>query len=222
MSTMQELVSAVLVEINDPSQITYQNAELLRYLNYGIRTLRRTILEIRPRLLCDSPLVGTYSREDIVFPRNIMRIIEFKFGHELLQEMATEGHTNWGDNIDAWAGFSHRHKRGFMFVNSNSLRITPCNDSDNGIPYRVDWVAALDTSLTITDDSSLAPEWEDMVIEFAVARAGIRNGADMSGENSYMQLFKSQIEENIASMGGPRHSAIKPNMRGYNHRHWNR
>jgi hypothetical protein len=222
MSTMQDLISAVLVEINDPSQITYQNAELLRYLNYGIRTIRRTVLEIRPRLLCETPITGTYTQEDIIFPRNIMRVIEFKFNHRLLQEFSTEGTHRWGDNIDEWAGFNHSERRGFMFINSNTLRITPCGEGDSGLPYIIDWVAAVDTSLTLTDDSGIAPEWEDMVIEFASARAGIRNGADMSGENSYMTMFRNQIEENIAGMGGPRHSFVRPNLQGYTRTRWYR
>jgi hypothetical protein len=197
----------ILVEVNDPSQVTYLPPELLNYINQGNRMMRRSIYEIRPRLLMEPPLTGTTSGSTITFPKNIMRIIDFRCNHRQIFEVTTDEHRH--DEFDDDDEFNGDGKEGYGFIlmGFNQVKITP--HSVHPHQYEIQWIAGLDENLSATDDLGLPLELEDVIVEYATMRAGMRNGADVSGETSMVSLFKQQIEENISNLGGPRHSICK-------------
>lgn len=213
MSLLSDLVATVLIEINDPSQVTYTTPELVRYLNYGNRVLRRTIFEIRPRLLMEPQLTGTLSGDTIIFPKNIMRIVEVRFNHRQIFEVVSEQRHGHDDTLLDYALHERGHDEyGFILMGFNQIKITP--HPKFPYPYEIQYIAGLDENLSATDDSGLSLELEDMLVEFAVMRAGMRNGADMSGETSILELFKTQIEETLEGLGGARRSVVCGYQRG--------
>lgn len=217
MSTLQTLIDQMIVELNDPNQNTYTTPELTVYLNYGYRMLRRSIYEIRPRLLQEADLTGTLSGNTIVFPKSIMRIIDFRLNYKQIFEVVSESHHH-GDSSNYGANGLNTQEYGFILEGFNSVKITPYPQQSAPFYYDIQWTAAIDQSLGVDDDTGLDMGWEDMLTEFAVARAGMRNGADVGGETSLATAFKQQIEENLENMGGPRRSTVKGYQRMGGHR----
>ena len=89
MMSVKDIITRIRSSTHDKQVTGYRDADLLGYINDGVRLMRRIILGIRPELLMADPVTGTLKagETDIKMEKMISKVIEVKAGGRKLRPL---------------------------------------------------------------------------------------------------------------------------------------
>lgn len=191
MLTVKEMIERIRAETNDEQETGYTDADLIHYLNDGIRFLRRTIFTINPMLLVNMEQRGKCIKGDdaITLDNMVSHICSVRVGGTLLEQvnpLLLDTLTSTGEPTQ------------YYLQGLSKIRLYPVPDEE----YDYEVLAIKDvTPLKAMDDKSPFPnDFDDWLFEYATTRASMTNEFDMSQESTIMQAIVQQVEQTLYSL----------------------
>ena len=189
MSTILELINELRPQINDRDVATFQPDELLNYFNQGVRTLRRLIASYKPMLIV-TPVSGMTNagQTELAMPSKIIRIIDIRVDKRQLESLSI----NEIDDLTETGKPTAYYQQGM-----SALRIVPI--SDVTYPYSVLYVPEVQR-LKLEDETGFPNDFDDVLIEYAGIRSGLRNMGSAQSEKEMLALWHDQVKQLLTGM----------------------
>lgn len=207
MLTFQDMIERIRATTHDEQETGYTDDTLVKFLNDGVRFIRRMVFDINADLLVDADLTGelpagtatvaltemTASSDgaEVETAVRLAHVTEVRAGGRLLapcqrREIADVGETGTP---------SHYYLLGF-----SKLGVWPVPETDT--TYEVMGIKDF-AELTIDDVSPLPTELDDSLYEYACLRASMTDEFDMTQETSVMGQIATQIERTLQMLTPP-------------------
>lgn len=207
MLTFQDMIERIRATTHDEQETGYTDDTLVKFLNDGVRFIRRMVFDINADLLVDADLTGelpagtatvaltemTASSDgaEVETAVRLAHVTEVRAGGRLLapcQRREIDDMTQTGTPTCYYLmGFSNI---GFWPV------------PEVATTYEVVGVRDF-VPLTIDDASPLPTELDDFLYEYACLRASMTDEFDMSQETSVMGQIATQIERTLQLLTPP-------------------
>lgn len=202
-----DMIERIRATTHDEQETGYTDDTLVKFLNDGVRFIRRMVFDINADLLVDTVLTGDLSAgtatveltetaassggEEVTAAVRLAHVTEVRVGGCLLapcqrREIA---------DVDETGKPSHYYLLGFSKVG-----VWPVPETDT--TYEVVGIKDF-AELTIDDASPLPTELDDFIYEYACLRASMTDEFDMTQETSVMGQIATQIERTLQMLTPP-------------------
>lgn len=197
-----DLISRVRYKIVDPDAGDFADAEILLYLNEGGRVLHGMVADRRPAVVgstkssaitSDAPsMTLDYNPRRIYSVRldgYVLPVLDF----EKVRDATQTGMPGW------W------YLSGFKAVT-----FFPTPVVGDSYTAEIKYVPEYD-EMALADESCVYPDQAlDLLVEYAVIRAGMRNEADVSQETAILRTWRSDVQAWLGDMAPIPDDGIEP------------
>lgn len=189
--SVHDIITRIRSSTHDKQVTGYRDADLLGYINDGVRLMRRIILGIRPELLMADPVTGTLKagETDIKMEKMISKVIEVKAGGRKLLPLPAANVIIDDDRTG--------EPDSFYIVGWKTVRVYPIPEKDTD--YSITFIGDMEL-LDYDGASPFSTEIDDFLVEYAITRSGISNEFDVSQESSVMGNIISQVTDLLQHM----------------------
>ena len=219
------IVKRIRSRVHDNDAVAYDDDEILDAINCGIRFIRRATADIRPSLLISlHEGILTAGTRSIVLEKRPTKIIHVTAGNKIYKTVENYNSQKVFHNYDKiWRNHNpiytltiknfysekalreteaaHVIRRGsddtgepkeFYLTGSQTINFVPIPLKD--MKYTIATVDDLE-ELTLSDDSPLNTEFDDLLIEYATIRLSVGNEYNMTQETQLMSEIYGQIQK---------------------------
>ncbi len=187
-TSIADLITSVRYRLVDPNGTDYSDGELFEHLRDANRAVHSTVARIKPELVRYTQTGNTVSGTASISLT----------GGDILQGLAVTVKSRRLDNVspDLYSRDDETGEpRSYWCSGFDTVDLYPT--PDGVFPYTVSYIPQ-PTDITADGNSSWPVMFDPFLVEFATARAGLRNEADMTQEASFMSNWQQKIIEALS------------------------
>lgn len=223
MMSVKALLRDIRFAIHDTQCVNYEDREILKTINAGLRLIRRTIADLQPEFLMSTATGILRTGEDTIqLKNNIMKIVEVTAGDEVISSVQGRSNKAIYSNFNKIYGNSTKNYSKYELKTFKEKKLTETNlqhiedKSLIGTPkyfYRAGIktiklypIPKVETAYTVRtvddiedlrmeDKTPILNEFDDFLFEYCVMRLSLENEYDMTQEQALVQSMHQQIAQ---------------------------
>lgn len=188
-TTIADLLTAIRYRLVDPDKTDYSDAELTSYLKDAHKAIYMTVAQLKPELVRVKEIGNTVPDTSTITLLGGILLSKVALWIEG-QKIPAVNPEEFSDNEDKGRPTS------FWTAGFEAIELYPVPDGE--YQYTVKYVPH--PMSTFGTESPWPSGFDPFLVEFTVARAGLRNEADMTQEAGFMANWQSKLVDALGSV----------------------
>lgn len=184
MGAVSGILTAARYKIVDTLGKNFKDPELLSYCNEGNRMMRRAVAMLNPNLIITKETKNTVAGTETITLSGTILLVPNGYVNVNKRVMSQVLPSDFNDLTTRGAPCGY-WQEGF-----NTIRLVPIPDGIYACEVRY---VAQSTALAADGSTSWPNDFDDIIQEYIVVRAGTRDEAIMDVEQKYLQWFIEQV-----------------------------
>jgi len=188
MGAVNDILTGARYKIVDTLGKNYKDAELLSYANEGNRLLRKSVALINPDLILTKETKNTVAGTDTVTTSGTILLAPDGYVYVDKKRLSMAKASDF-DDLTVRGCPQYFWQEGF-----NGIRLLPVPDQTYSCDIRY---VAQGAALVAGGNTPWPVEYDDLIQEYIVVRAGTRDEAAMDVEQQFLRWFTDQLSTMI-------------------------
>lgn len=187
MIEIKSLIARLRRTLKDEDENSYTDTELLDYISDGVAFIRRVIIPVNPEFIATSVAKGTLEKgeNEVMLSSSLQQIVDVRVNGKKVRR----------ENINAVEDTLHTGQvKCYCLLNRKKMLFFPIPEET--CKYEVIGVKQ-QAELTLDDSTPYSNDFDTMIFEYAVIRAGMGDMFQMSQEMSIMSTLADQVQNLI-------------------------
>lgn len=184
MIEIKSLIARLRRTLKDEDENSYTDTELLDYISDGVAFIRRVIIPVNPEFIAKTVAKGTLEQgeNEVTLSSSLQQLVDVRVNGKKVRR----------ENINAVDDTQRTGQiKAYCLLNRKQLLFFPV--PDEACNYEVIGVKQ-QPELTLDDSTPYNNDFDTLIFEYAVIRAGMGDMFQMSQEMSVMSTLAEQIQ----------------------------